>query len=67
MAQLVQTRIPSLPESSIVFTLVEILSSFVLSGRAKGGDVQDVYERFSKLVQSGRMAAQIQAVLQNIS
>jgi mRNA interferase RelE/StbE len=35
-------------------------------GPRKSGDVQDVYEQFSKLVQSGRIAAQIQAVLQNI-
>jgi mRNA-degrading endonuclease RelE of RelBE toxin-antitoxin system len=35
-------------------------------GPRKRGDVQDVYEQFSKLVQSGRVAAQIQAVLQNI-
>jgi mRNA-degrading endonuclease RelE of RelBE toxin-antitoxin system len=35
-------------------------------GPRKGGDVQDVYEQFSKLVQSGRIAAQIQAVLENL-
>ena len=35
-------------------------------GPRKSGDVQDVYEQFSKLVQSGRVAAQIQAVLKNI-
>jgi mRNA-degrading endonuclease RelE of RelBE toxin-antitoxin system len=35
-------------------------------GPRKSGDVQDVYEQFSKLVHSGRVAAQIQAVLQNI-
>ena len=32
----------------------------------KSGDVQDVYQQFGKLMQSGRIAAQIQAVLQNI-
>jgi hypothetical protein len=32
----------------------------------KSGDAQNVYEQFSKLVQSGRAAEQIQAVLQNI-
>jgi mRNA-degrading endonuclease RelE of RelBE toxin-antitoxin system len=35
-------------------------------GPRKSGDVQDVCQQFSKLVQSGRIAAQIQAVLQNI-
>jgi mRNA-degrading endonuclease RelE of RelBE toxin-antitoxin system len=35
-------------------------------GPRKSGDVEDVYQQFSKLVQSGRIAAQIQAVLQNI-
>jgi mRNA-degrading endonuclease RelE of RelBE toxin-antitoxin system len=35
-------------------------------GPRKSGDVQDVYEQFSKLVQSGRVAAQIQTVLQSI-
>jgi len=35
-------------------------------GPRKSGDVQDVYEQFGKLAQSGRVAAQIQAVLQNI-
>jgi len=35
-------------------------------GPRKSGDVHDVYEQFSKLVQSGRIAAQIQAVLLNI-
>lgn len=35
-------------------------------GPRKSGDVQDVYQQFSKLMQSGRIAAQIQAVLQNI-
>jgi mRNA-degrading endonuclease RelE of RelBE toxin-antitoxin system len=35
-------------------------------GPRKSGDVQDVYEQFSKLAQSGRVAAQVQAVLQNI-
>jgi hypothetical protein len=35
-------------------------------GPLKSGDVQDVYEQFSKLVQSGRVAAQIQTVLQNL-
>jgi len=35
-------------------------------GPRKSGDVQDGYEQFSKLAQSGRVAAQIQAVLQNI-
>jgi hypothetical protein len=35
-------------------------------GPRESGDVQDVYEQFSKLVQSGRIVAQIQAVLQNI-
>jgi mRNA-degrading endonuclease RelE of RelBE toxin-antitoxin system len=35
-------------------------------GPRKSGDMQDVYEQFSKLVHSGRVAAQIQAVLQNI-
>ena len=35
-------------------------------GPRKSGDVQDVYEQFSKLVQSGRIAAQIQTVLENI-
>jgi mRNA-degrading endonuclease RelE of RelBE toxin-antitoxin system len=35
-------------------------------GPRKSGDVQDVYEQFSKLVHSGRVAAQIQAVLQNV-
>jgi hypothetical protein len=35
-------------------------------GPRKSGDVQDVYEQFSKLLQSGRVAEQIQAVLQNI-
>jgi mRNA-degrading endonuclease RelE of RelBE toxin-antitoxin system len=35
-------------------------------GPRKSGDVQDVYQQFSKLVQSGRIAAQIQAVLENI-
>ena len=32
----------------------------------KSGDVQDVYEQFNIVVQTGRIAAQIQAVLQNI-
>ena len=35
-------------------------------GPRKIGDVQDVYEKFGKLAQSGRVASQIQAVLQNI-
>jgi mRNA-degrading endonuclease RelE of RelBE toxin-antitoxin system len=35
-------------------------------GPRKSGDVQDVYEQLNKVVQSGRVAAQIQAVLQNI-
>jgi mRNA-degrading endonuclease RelE of RelBE toxin-antitoxin system len=35
-------------------------------GSRKSGDVEDVYAQFNKLVQSGRIAAQIQAVLQNI-
>ena len=35
-------------------------------GPRKIGDVQDVYDQFSKIVQSGRVAAQIQGVLQNI-
>jgi mRNA-degrading endonuclease RelE of RelBE toxin-antitoxin system len=35
-------------------------------GPRKSGDVQDVYEQCSKLVQSGRVAAQIQTVLQSI-
>jgi mRNA-degrading endonuclease RelE of RelBE toxin-antitoxin system len=35
-------------------------------GPRKSGDVQDVYDQFNKIVQSGRVAAQIQAVLQNI-
>jgi mRNA-degrading endonuclease RelE of RelBE toxin-antitoxin system len=35
-------------------------------GPRKSGDVQDVYEQFTKLVQTCRIAAQIQAVLQNI-
>jgi len=39
---------------------------FCAVGPRKSGDVQDVYQQFSKLMQSGRIAAQIQAVLQNI-
>jgi hypothetical protein len=35
-------------------------------GPRRSSDVQDVYEQFSKLVQAGRVAAQIQAVLQDI-
>jgi mRNA-degrading endonuclease RelE of RelBE toxin-antitoxin system len=35
-------------------------------GSRKSGDVEDVYAQFNKLVQSGRIAEQIQAVLQNI-
>jgi mRNA-degrading endonuclease RelE of RelBE toxin-antitoxin system len=35
-------------------------------GPRKSGDVQDVYDQFSKIVESGRVATQIQAVLQNI-
>ena len=35
-------------------------------GPRKSGDVQDVYAQFNKLAQSGRVAAQIQAVLENI-
>lgn len=35
-------------------------------GPRKSGDVQDVYEQLNKVDQSGRVAAQIQAVLQNI-
>jgi hypothetical protein len=35
-------------------------------GLRKSGDAQDVYAQFSKLEQAGRVAAQIQAVLQNI-
>ena len=35
-------------------------------GPRKSGDVQDVYEQLEKLVQFGRIAAQIQAVLLNI-
>jgi len=35
-------------------------------GARESGDVEDVYAQFNKLVQSGRVAAQIQAVLQNI-
>jgi hypothetical protein len=42
------------------------LSSFAQSGRAKSGNVQDVYEQFTKFVQSGLIAAQLQDVLQNI-
>lgn len=33
----------------------------------KSRDMHDVYQQFGKLVQSGRIAAQIQAVLENIS
>jgi mRNA-degrading endonuclease RelE of RelBE toxin-antitoxin system len=35
-------------------------------GPRKSGDVQDVYAQFNKLAQTGRVAAQIQAVLQNM-
>ena len=35
-------------------------------GPRKSGHVQDIYEQFNKLVQSGRVAVQIQGVLQNI-
>lgn len=35
-------------------------------GPRKSGDVQDVYAQFNKLAQSGRVAAQIQATLENI-
>ena len=35
-------------------------------GPRKNSDVQDVYDQFSKIVGSGRVAAQIQVVLQNI-
>jgi mRNA-degrading endonuclease RelE of RelBE toxin-antitoxin system len=35
-------------------------------GPRKSADMQDVYDQFSKIVESGRVAAQIQAVLQNI-
>jgi len=35
-------------------------------GSRKSGDLEDVYVQFNKLVLSGRIAAQIQAVLQNI-
>jgi mRNA-degrading endonuclease RelE of RelBE toxin-antitoxin system len=35
-------------------------------GPRKSGDVQDVYHQLGKLVQSGRLAEQIQAVLKSI-
>lgn len=35
-------------------------------GPRKSGHVQDVYAQFDKLAQSGRVAAQIQAALENI-
>jgi mRNA-degrading endonuclease RelE of RelBE toxin-antitoxin system len=35
-------------------------------GPRKSGDVQDVYRQLTKLVQSGRLAAQVQAVLENV-
>jgi mRNA-degrading endonuclease RelE of RelBE toxin-antitoxin system len=35
-------------------------------GPRKSGDVQDVYNQLGKLVQSGRLAAQIQAALKSI-
>ncbi len=35
-------------------------------GPRKSGDVQDVYKQLGKLVSSGRLAAQIQAVLRSI-
>jgi mRNA-degrading endonuclease RelE of RelBE toxin-antitoxin system len=42
------------------------LAVICASGPRKSGDVQDVYEQFSKLARSGRVVAQVEAVLQNI-